>query len=146
MRVENKCGSGTVVKSQPYAVRGLAPNRYTGEYMRKTFVIFNVLIILFISALLILPAIKSWHSPASLIDLLMAACLLLSTYCWVKAMSLLSTEGQDQFWHITLWSKLSAGQENFTPAGWRYWRLLRYSLLLLLLLFLSRSIVRVIHT
>jgi Co/Zn/Cd efflux system component len=113
-----------------------------GDNMRRAVAIINVVAILFISLILAIPAITSWNTPVSIIDLMMAGCLILGTYWGFRAMTLLSPEGQDEYWNITLWSKLCAGQENFTPDGWRYWLRVRYSVLLLFVLFLSRSFVR----
>lgn len=110
--------------------------------MRKAIVIINVVVMLFISLLLGIPAIISWDVPASIIDLMMAGCLILSAYWWFCAMTLLSSEGQDEFWNINLWSKLFAGRENFTREGWRYWVGVRYAVLLFFIFSLSRSLVR----
>jgi hypothetical protein len=110
--------------------------------MRKAVAIINIVAILFVSLILAIPAITSWNTPASIIDLMMAGSLILGTYWGFRAMTLLSPEGQDKYWNITLWSKLCAGQENFTPDGWRYWLRVRYAVLLLFVLFLSRSFVR----
>jgi hypothetical protein len=114
-----------------------------GENMKKAFIVINYLVILFISVLLIISAIRSWNLPVSLIELMLAGSLILGAYCWGKAVNLLSDEGQDQFWRIALWSKICAGQENFTQTGWRYWIGLRYSLALILLLFIIRAMLHV---
>ena len=115
---------------------------YTGVKMRAAAAIMNVIGILFVSLILAIPAITSWNPPASNIDLMMAGSILLGAYWGFRAMTLLSPEGQDEYWNITLWSKLCAGQENFTPEGWRYWQRVRYSVGLFFVLFIIRSFLR----
>ena len=109
--------------------------------MKTTITTIQTILLLVISFLLAVPALKKWNIYPSSLDILMAVFLILMNYWWIQAMKNLTEEGQGQYWRIVFWSKLAAGRDCFTDQGWNYWLRLRYSIMILVLLIIGRSMV-----
>jgi hypothetical protein len=108
--------------------------------MRKLFIIFSVLVSSIVTLLFAISAIESTNRIILIINLMLAGSMALSGVFFYRALEQLSAEGHDNFWHVVLWSKLFAGQDNFTETGWRYWNWLRLTIAGFCILFLFRSI------
>src|SRR5438128_11885166 len=80
--------------------------------------------------------------PIDVLYLAVFGAFLLGHYWWWLAMRRLSSAGQDRFWRILLWSKMLAGPEAFTVAGWRYCVRARWAFLACLILLALAVIVR----